>query len=698
MSFDNCEKIALRENEDKNGHQHLMKCKDFSHCRQNVNNKLTKHSEALFPGIAVVEARQRLAELRMGGTSNGTMPPQHPKQTPNGAGTKLVMIDQHPTDMKMLNSALIHCPLSSFESQQSQKEMAMFIQQKRQTKTTSACSKETTNVPSGKRMSAGVAWHKDNAVKRSFPADWHSQHNGQSLRTTANHQLPVHPTQTKSRIQLTPKHGTQLNSQIDTAASNGTSPEDLSIFCNTYVEARDKQTCIIDEECIGQFQCSFQNCAKRLKNNVTFMYHIWAHIAQQKPTKDDRRINLQILLAEHTGGNCAGDDIFTAKDQRSDVSRLHTCPECLLEQPTLYRARLHYHRVHKRGKRPLLETKRNKLIVCNICEQVFDTTSMQQHAVSHCLPNTRQQLDLPYECRFTGSGKKCLFRVSNRSALLQHFCNEHDDTHVLLCPFCLLTFSVPSADRRKRLIRMREYILHMTLHHEEKSRHCAHCVVRFGFSQLSQMEQHQEQHSKGGDRKWLQWRHKRFDLNSIQLDKSCAFTCSDMPDALVKFSNDDSQQKKKWNRMMEAKGTADVGCGKGAEEMQEDSQHVVAGDDEMHEAKLFGLLCMADVPRREVNEEEEEQKLHRADSADEGEKQKGERGREELRKWLSEFMMLREATELSQRVLQPNQTRLLERLMNQDEHRERIQLVCEEELREMRINASLMFYSLDDRL
>ncbi|KAI3418154.1 hypothetical protein GPALN_010370 [Globodera pallida] len=150
--------------------------------------------------------------------------------------------------------------------------------------------------------------------------------------------------------------------------------------------------------------CTFQSCNKRLKNNVVFTYHIWAHVSHQKPTV--RR------MAEHNGD----EDEAKSDDQRTDVSRLHTCPECLLEQPTPYRARLHYHRpffqrtksvpgVHKRGKRPLLDSN-PELHVCNICEQVIDTKNMQHHIVAHALSNKRM-LALPYGCHFVGG--KCQF-------------------------------------------------------------------------------------------------------------------------------------------------------------------------------------------------------------------------------------------------------------------------------------------------
>uniref|UniRef100_A0A183CTZ1 CxC2 domain-containing protein n=1 Tax=Globodera pallida TaxID=36090 RepID=A0A183CTZ1_GLOPA len=54
--------------------------------------------------------------------------------------------------------------------------------------------------------------------------------------------------------------------------------------------------------------------------------------------------------------------------------------------------------------------------------------------------------------------------TSNRGALLQHFCNKHVGTHVVLCPFCLMTFCVPPTDKRNSLVRMRDFVRHMIMH------------------------------------------------------------------------------------------------------------------------------------------------------------------------------------------------------------------------------------------
>ncbi|KAL3105864.1 hypothetical protein niasHT_026639 [Heterodera trifolii] len=311
--------------------------------------------------------------------------------------------------------------------------------------------------------------------------------------------------------------------------------QDISSFCNTYVEAHNKKTTTgfgaATEKFTGQFLCTFQSCNKKLRNNVMFIHHIWAHVVQQKP--NDEQFNMQ--PEQHNANNNAngtnnGTDMVTGDEQLSDVSRLHMCPECLLEQPTPHRAHLHYHRVHKRGKRHLLYKKPGLLHVCNICEQVFDAKTIASHYAVHHLPDKGAQLALPYGCRF-GAGVKCQFRASNRGALLRHFCVRHVGTHVVMCPFCLHTFPVPPANKRCSVVRMREFVKHLALHDGEKSLCCDLCVVKFPFSERLLLGKHKEQqHTKhnGREPKWLQWQMQRMDLKALVPDKSRALVTCDL--------------------------------------------------------------------------------------------------------------------------------------------------------------------------
>ncbi|KAL3086873.1 hypothetical protein niasHT_030952 [Heterodera trifolii] len=314
---------------------------------------------------------------------------------------------------------------------------------------------------------------------------------------------------------------------------------DISSFCNTYVEAQNKKTTAgfgaDAKDFTGQFLCTFQSCKKRLRNNVMFMHHIWAHVVQQKPN-DEQFTNLQ--AEQHNANNGTnnansknnGTDTATGDEQLSDVIRLHMCPECLLEQPTPHRAHLHYHRVHKRGKRHLLDKKPGLLHVCNICEQVFDAKAIASHRAVHHLPDKGAQLALPYGCRFS-AGVKCQFRASNRGALLRHFCVRHVGTHVVLCPFCLHTFPVPPANKRCSVVRMREFVKHMALHDGEKSLCCDLCVVKFPLSEHLLLGKHKEQQHtkhKGREPKWLQWQMQRMDLKALVPDKSRALVTCDL--------------------------------------------------------------------------------------------------------------------------------------------------------------------------
>ncbi|KAI3417083.1 hypothetical protein GPALN_015635 [Globodera pallida] len=393
-------------------------------------------------------------------------------------------------------------------------------------------------------------------------------------------------------------------------------------------------------------------------------------------------------------------------------------------------------------------------------------------------------------------------RTSNRGALLQHFCNKHVGTHVVLCPFCLMTFCVPPTDKRDSLVRMHDFVRHMEMHNAgefEKSRHCGHCVIKVAISQRTQMDQHQEQHTKNGEHKWLQWHMKHLDLNSIRPGSSHALISSDMiiqqcvecghmvnnlcthlgiktkrckfclfvtrcaramerhrllsqcnpsnavrrPFAAVagwafsvdninssvfspssSFSlsspplqqfgcaqcafcsvsvqavaehiaavhatcsgaqvlllnkNNGQQQRLKEQMMLNRMGED----GQGDDKMEQDSKEV--SKDELYEAELFGLLRMADVPLNNDDDERNDEDKQQRISADKQAK---------LRDWLSEFLPLACANELSQRVLQPQDVRLLKQLMEMDKSdlspdEERAQRIAEEK-HELRVKMCLM--------
>uniref|UniRef100_A0A914H5C0 Uncharacterized protein n=1 Tax=Globodera rostochiensis TaxID=31243 RepID=A0A914H5C0_GLORO len=128
-------------------------------------------------------------------------------------------------------------------------------------------------------------------------------------------------------------------------------------------------------------------------------------------------------------------------------------------------------------------------------------------------------------------------------------------------------------------------------------------------------------------------------------------TCSGAQ-VLLLNKNNGRQQRLEEQMMLNRMGED----GQDGDKMEQDSKEV--GKDELYEAELFGLLRMADVPREndddlgddEGNDEDKQQRI----SADK---------QAELRDWLSEFLPLARANELSEREIQPQDVRLLNQLM-----------------------------------
>uniref|UniRef100_A0A914YCP5 C2H2-type domain-containing protein n=1 Tax=Panagrolaimus superbus TaxID=310955 RepID=A0A914YCP5_9BILA len=120
------------------------------------------------------------------------------------------------------------------------------------------------------------------------------------------------------------------------------------------------------EEFAGQFRCTSLNCNKVLSNNVSFMYHLWAHIAFFQ-----RR------------------EFSTDYDQMTDEKFTRMCSVCLTVFETAFEKTRHYLEVH----RGVFATYR----LCHLCETV-------DHDGKHVTEIKHRQNELPYECR------KCKFR------------------------------------------------------------------------------------------------------------------------------------------------------------------------------------------------------------------------------------------------------------------------------------------------
>ncbi|KAI1720085.1 zinc finger protein [Ditylenchus destructor] len=240
-----------------------------------------------------------------------------------------------------------------------------------------------------------------------------------------------------------------------------------------------------DDEFLGQFKCTYNNCGKHLRNNVTFMYHLWAHLT----SKSDATFEQQI---------------------KDDVTRLRTCPECLLIQPSPHRMHLHYHRVHKFDK--LLSSQ--DLAICNICESVCQFANMDVHLLRH------GDADLPYHC------KKCRYRTSAREALFRHFLENHCGTSMCLCPFCVVSFNIPLSERLRPTVVMKTYVQHMMDHDIDFQQGCQQCVTRFQHCPATAFSARYENHSRQHKEVDSKWKIVRKNFISLQRPQSKALVPS----------------------------------------------------------------------------------------------------------------------------------------------------------------------------
>ncbi|KAH7727324.1 Zinc fingerC2H2 type family protein [Aphelenchoides avenae] len=259
----------------------------------------------------------------------------------------------------------------------------------------------------------------------------------------------------------------------------------VAAFTDHYLEFLDLNKAADQEEFSGHFKCTYNNCQKRIRNNVAFMCHLWAHVVRFKSHYEDDVTNMQLQ------NNVA--HVQSPPALKDDVLRLRTCPECLLVQPNPYRMQLHYHRVHKREK--VLSTP--ELSVCNVCESVVLTTSFTDH-----VRTKHKAVETPFWCR------RCRYRTSTRYALLKHFSEKHCGSSMLVCPFCTVVFNVPANERNRMVVTAASYVQHVLNHDLENNQQCSACSTKFSEDIPAVMKEKLERHAKAHEEpisnKWKQ--------------------------------------------------------------------------------------------------------------------------------------------------------------------------------------------------
>uniref|UniRef100_A0A0K0D042 C2H2-type domain-containing protein n=1 Tax=Angiostrongylus cantonensis TaxID=6313 RepID=A0A0K0D042_ANGCA len=173
-------------------------------------------------------------------------------------------------------------------------------------------------------------------------------------------------------------------------------------------------------------QCQYPNCRRIVSGNVSFVCHLWAHIATWKEYDPKSAFTMQTVDGATS----------PPPGRRDDVETLSTCPSCTARFHTPY----------------LMQVCKMSLYFSNRFLQIGTANALRTHLLSH------ESNDAPYHC------KRCRYRCTVRLHLFDHFVREHKNTSTLMCPFCTFTIVVPSYQRKRPVIRVTEFVHHMTTH------------------------------------------------------------------------------------------------------------------------------------------------------------------------------------------------------------------------------------------
>ncbi|VDN08090.1 unnamed protein product [Thelazia callipaeda] len=234
----------------------------------------------------------------------------------------------------------------------------------------------------------------------------------------------------KPASSLAAKPQKRVYSHFEYSGSNtaSSSRKECSDFDVLYYESYDPNAPPFDRQtCKLKFSCTVGDCKMILSNNVSFIFHLWAHLSEFNYSTTGFMIE-------------------------RELDQLYRCPQCLRIFPTPYEMQFHFGNVHG----PDLSAP-----ICRICEIVIKEP---EHWKIH------HKYDIPYHCR------KCRYRTSIRNNFIDHFVRFHSYTRILLCPFCLAYFRV--SDTNASIVRESEYVKHFFQHQRESYR-CNQCSLRF---------------------------------------------------------------------------------------------------------------------------------------------------------------------------------------------------------------------------
>ncbi|VDN07356.1 unnamed protein product [Thelazia callipaeda] len=227
------------------------------------------------------------------------------------------------------------------------------------------------------------------------------------------------------------------------------SKQKITSFNVLYYESYDPKGPAFESQlCNLKFSCTFGDCQMILSNNVSFMFHLWAHLSEF---------------------NYSTTGFFKERE----MDQFCRCPQCLHIFPTPYQLQVHFGNVH--GSNPSAS-------VCRICEI---TVEEREHWKIH------RNVDVPFHC------KKCRYRTSIRTHFIDHFVRFHSNTRTLLCPFCLAHFHIRNT--KWSVVRENTYIEHF-FKHQQDNYCCDQCSLKF--IEYSDKLAHKKDHIKPSS-KWV---------------------------------------------------------------------------------------------------------------------------------------------------------------------------------------------------
>uniref|UniRef100_A0A671NUJ2 Pogo transposable element derived with ZNF domain a n=1 Tax=Sinocyclocheilus anshuiensis TaxID=1608454 RepID=A0A671NUJ2_9TELE len=160
-----------------------------------------------------------------------------------------------------------------------------------------------------------------------------------------------------------------------------------------------------------------QLCDKKVKGNIKLMNHMKHHMELERQTGE---------VDYHT-----------------------MCQHCYRNFSTPFRLQCHVETVHNKA-----ESSK----VCKICEWSFENEPLFLNHMKHA----HKPGEMPYMCQV------CEFRSSFYEDVVSHFTEQHKNTCILLCPYCLKVFRSCGG-----------FQMHFTRHQKKTTWHCDRCRLQF---------------------------------------------------------------------------------------------------------------------------------------------------------------------------------------------------------------------------